>query len=174
MVTPQGRDQKKLAKPKWSTDDFSSAVWSVFGIVVILLSKKLGIGGVHSPGPGFITFWAGVILCGLAVFIFVTSRIGSRKSSSKYVIELWTGVAWTKAFLIVLSLVGYALTVNYFGYLICTIVLIVFLLKTIDPVKWIVAIGTGVTSSFVSFVVFDLWLKVQLPHGMLENFLAKV
>jgi len=52
--------------------------------------------------------------------------------------------------------------------------LLLFLLRALEPGKWKTAIIGATLASFVSFIVFDLWLLVQLPHWFLENFLFQM
>ncbi len=44
-----------------NTDQSSSLFWLAVAIGIVFLSLKYGVGTFHEPGPGFITFFAGLI-----------------------------------------------------------------------------------------------------------------
>jgi len=157
-----------------SSDRVSSLFWLIFGIPVVYLSYQLGLGELTRPGPGFLTFWCGLILCGLSILVFVRDRIAGRGETTKGISHLWTTVKWSKALIIVLVLVAYALTFERVGFLLSTIVLLIVLFRAIDPMRWWTAIGVAVLASFVSFVVFDMGFQVQLPHAFPETLLFKM
>ena len=154
-------------------DRVSSIFWLIFGIPVAFLSYKLGLGELTRPGPGFLTFWCGLILCGLSVLVFVRDRIAGRGETTKGIRYLWSTVQWSKALITVLVLVAYALTFERVGFLLSTIVLLIVLFRAIDPMKWWAAIVVAVLASFVAFVVFDMAFQVQLPHAHPETLLFK-
>jgi hypothetical protein len=68
----------------------------------------------------------------------------------------------------------YALTFTYAGFLISTILLLLFLLRALEPGNWKKALIGAALASLASFIVFDLWLLVRLPHWFLENFLFQM
>lgn len=156
---------------KMRSDKLSSAVWLVFGAVVVYYSKKMGLGILSNPGPGFLPFWAGVLLCGLSIFIFFQDKIASQEEQQKSIGQLWAGMNWSKSIILILGLSAYTLIFSYIGFLASTTALLLLLLKTIDPMGWIEAIGESLLASLISFAVFDLWLKIQLPRGFIERFL---
>ena len=155
-------------------DKVSSLVWLIFGIAVVYGSYKLGPGTLRHPGPGFLTFWSGFIFCFLSVLVFLRAGIVSGKEETKTVKQLWEGLNWSKAGIVALAILLYALTFTYLGFLISTILLLLFLLRALEPGNWKTAIVGATLASFVSFIVFDLWLLVQLPHWFLENFLFQM
>ncbi len=152
-------------------DRASSLVWLIFGVAVVYGSFKLGPGTLRHPGPGFLTFWSGVIFCFLSVLVFFRAGIVSGKEGTKTVRQLWEGVDWSKAGVVALAILVYSLIFTYVGFLIGTMLLLIFLLRALEPGSWKMTIIGAALASFASFIVFDLWLLVQLPHWFLENFL---
>jgi putative tricarboxylic transport membrane protein len=160
----------RTAIKKMRSDKLSSAVWLILGAVVVYYSKKMGLGILSNPGPGFLPFWAGVILIGFSIFIFFQDKIASQEEQ-KSIGQLWAGMNWSKCIILILGLSVYTLIFSYIGFLASTTALLLLLLKTIDPMGWKEAIGESLVASFISFAIFDLWLKVQLPRGFIERFL---
>jgi putative tricarboxylic transport membrane protein len=155
-------------------DSCSSLVWFILGVAVVYTSYKMGMGVLAKPGPGLFTFICGVILCAMAVVVFVHSQIEKQEEKAKRVIRLWTSLKWHKTLLSILLLVVYALILTRIGFLASTIFLLIFLFRIIGPVKWWVAVCGAVAASVVSFVVFSMVMKVQLPVTFLEMLLFKM
>jgi putative tricarboxylic transport membrane protein len=153
-------------------DQASSIVWLILGACVVYSAYRLGLGTLVRPGPGFLTFWASVLLCFLSILVFLQGRM--KDARGRRIGQLWEGVKWSNAILIFLTLLAYALVFTYVGFLISTSVLLFFLFRAIDPLKWRTAIWGAVLASLLSFIVFDLWLQVQLPHWFPEVFLFKM
>ena len=152
-------------------DQFSSLFWFVLGLVILFLSYHLGLGTLTSPGPGFLPFWCALILSALSLGVFFHRLLIHSGGEPQKIRELWGGVRWLRGVFVVLALLGYTLVFSSLGYLLSTLALLLFLFKTIEPQRWTVAIGGAVLASLISFVVFALWLDVQLPRGILERLL---
>jgi len=155
------------------SDRASSVVWLILGAGVIYLSCQLGLGTLTHPGPGFMAFLSGVILCSLSGLVFVKGGMPG-ETGAKRIGQLWVGMSASKAVLVLLALVLYGLTFTWAGFLFSTTALLLFLFRAIDPVRWWVAILGAILASLISFIIFDLWLKVQLPHRFLEMLLFKM
>jgi putative tricarboxylic transport membrane protein len=152
-------------------DQFSSLFWFVLGLAVIFLSYRLGLGTLTSPGPGFLPFWCALILSAISLGVFFHRRLIPSGGESRTIQKLWGGVHWLRGVFVVSALLVYTLVFTSLGYLLSTLVLLLFLFKAIEPQRWTVAIGGAVLASFISFALFALWLDVQLPRGILERFL---
>ena len=152
-------------------DQISSAFWLLCGAAVVFASFRLGMGTLTHPGPGFLSFWCGLILCGLALFVFLRSMLSKPKEKRRAAAGLWSGLRWAKGVYVVAALIAYTLFLNLGGFLLATTLLLTFLFKAIEPERWAVALGQAIVASLVSFVIFALWLDVQLPRGMVESLL---
>ena len=152
-------------------DQFSSLFWFMLGMAVTYLSYRLGLGTLTNPGPGFLPFWCALILSGLSCLVFFHRLLARTQGETQELRSLWQGVRWPKGIYVVMAILAYALLFTTLGYLLSTIALLLFLFKAIEPQRWIMAIGGAVLASFVSFVLFALWLDVQLPRGIIERFL---
>jgi putative tricarboxylic transport membrane protein len=152
-------------------DQFSSLFWFMVGMVVTYLSYRLGLGTLTNPGPGFLPFWCALILSGLSSLVFFHRLLGRTQGETQKLRHLWQGLRWPKGIYVVAAILAYALLFTTLGYLLSTIALLLFLFKAIEPQRWTVAVGGAVLASFASFVLFALWLDVQLPRGVIERFL---
>jgi putative tricarboxylic transport membrane protein len=152
-------------------DQFSSLFWFVLGLAVLFPSYRLGLGTLTSPGPGFLPFWCGLILSALSLGVFFHRLFTPSGGESQEIRKLWGGVRWVRGVFVVAALLVYTLVFSSLGYLLSTLALLLFLFKTIEPQRWAVAVGGAVLASLISFIVFALWLDVQLPRGILERLL---
>jgi len=150
-----------------NTDQSSSLFWLVIGIGIALCSLKYGVGTFHEPGPGFITFFAGAILIILSLTLFFFSFRDQEDRGSLQ--SLWAGLETGKVLYVIFLLVAYTFLLKPVGFLISTFLLLFLLfrvkgsyrLKTIFLMSFLVTVG--------SYIIFEIWLKAQLPKGILER-----
>jgi putative tricarboxylic transport membrane protein len=64
-------------------------------------------------------------------------------------------------------LAAYTFLLDPLGYPICTFLLVLFMLRVLDPQRWRVALSIAVLAAAGSYVVFAVWLSVPLPRGPL-------
>jgi putative tricarboxylic transport membrane protein len=146
-------------------DQSSSLFWLVIGIGIALCSLKYGFGNLHEPGPGFITFFAGAILIILSLSLFFSSYRDQKTPGRLQ--TLWAGLETGKVLYVIVLLVAYAFLLKSLGFLISTFFLLFLLfrvkgtyrLKSIFLMSLLVTVG--------SYIIFEIWLKAQLPKGIL-------
>lgn len=148
---------------KLNNDQVSSAAWFAAGAWIAIASLGYGLGTLASPGSGFITFLAGLAMCLFSFIGAVEATLRQRRGTGwKAVME---GARWEKVFIVLGSLVVYAALLPYLGFLICTALLIGFLLRAINPQPWGVVILGGILAALGAYGVFEVWLEAQLPKG---------
>jgi putative tricarboxylic transport membrane protein len=150
-----------------NTDQSSSLFWLVIGTGIALCSLKYGIGTFREPGPGFITFFGGVILILLSLGLFLSS-FRDREGQGGFK-SLWADLETGKVLYVIALLVAYIFLLKPVGFLISTFFLLFLLfrvkgsyrIKTIFLMSFLVTVG--------SYIIFEIWLKAQLPKGILER-----
>ena len=151
-------------------NQFSSVFWLILGLAITWGSYRMGVGSLNHPGPGFLPFGCGIILAGLAAFVFVKGMMSPREETGIFQ-RLWGGTRWYKGIYVVAALLAYNFIFAYLGFILSTILLLLFLFKAIEPQKWSVAVAGALVASLASYVLFARWLDVQLPVGMIEKLL---
>ena len=63
-------------------------------------------------------------------------------------------------------MIAYGFIVEWLGYPVSTLLLMLFLFKAIEPQKWSTALVGAFLSSGVTYVLFKILLEVQLPRGI--------
>jgi putative tricarboxylic transport membrane protein len=148
-------------------DQLSSLFWLVTGVGISVISLKYGVGDFIAPGAGFITFFAGLVLALLSLILFIASFI--KKEPRQSILSLWNGLEFGKVIYVVVLLTLYALTLQFLGFLAATLILLVFLFRIKGNYSLIKVIGLSVLISLGSYLVFQVWLQVQLPQGILQG-----
>lgn len=145
-------------------DQMSSLLWLGFAFYICIESLRLPLGSWRDPGPGFLPLGSGIGLAILAITAFFQARFRAEEKTRKgwYSQERW------KSLLVILGvLFGYALFLDFLGFLISTFLLLVMLFRFVEPQRWVVAIGGSALASIASYIIFEVWLKTQLPKGIL-------
>ena len=73
----------------------------------------------------------------------------------------WPGVIWTVA-----ALSAYALLLEWLGFILCTLSLLLFLFRFIGKQRWPLAVAETILITLVAHTLFKVALKVQLPGGL--------
>ena len=141
-------------------DAAAAAVTLVFSAVALFESSKLPFGTVHGPGPGFVPWWTSLALDLLALILLAQALTSSSPGTAG---ERPARIAKVGVLLAVLAM--YVLFLEPLGYLLCTFLLILFMLRVTDPQRWVVALGMSAIAAVGSYIVFAVWLSVPLPPG---------
>ena len=139
----------------------SPLFWVVLGMLVCYGATRLGLGTVTEPGSGFIFFWSGVILVLLSLVALAESLRGDNDATAEI-----SAINWRKVALVILALVLYAFLLERLGFVLTTFLLLSFLLAFIEDTYWGRSLGVAGAAALGSFAIFELWLKIRLPHGI--------
>lgn len=149
-----------------SKDALSSIACFSGGLAAAYQGYNLEIGSLSDPGSGFIFFWLGVIIVGLSGIVFFQAL---RKPHRARAPEALFNPPDLKRILIIIAvLVVYAGTLEYLGFVISTLFVMLFLFKLMGPQSWRTAIIGALVSSISAYLVFDIWLGCTLPSGLLQ------
>ena len=155
-----------MEREKWS-----SLVWLGVGIFICIGSLRLSLGEFHNPGPGFLSFFAGLVITGLALVVYLQSRKKRPGTAKKEPEPIWSDPKkGMKIVMTVAALLVYAVVMNYLGFLISTFLFLAFILKTIEPQRWSVTLIGSLIASAAFYAIFEIGLQSQLPKGLLQIF----
>jgi putative tricarboxylic transport membrane protein len=143
-------------------DLLSSVIFFCIGLFIVFYSPQFNIGSLSTPGTGFMPFLTGLIICGLSVATFIRAIFDKATHTEK----IWAEVKFKKLILSTIVLIAYALLLEPLGFIIDTFFLILFLTRYMGSQTWKRSILCGVSSSILSYLLFETWLKAQLPRGM--------
>ncbi len=135
-----------------------------FSVLIFFLCVQLGLGKPQSPGPGFMPLLAAILLfCLSLATIIVESRGTAEDEEGKSSLGL---EELAKPACLVIALIGYAFLLNVLGYPVTTFLLLFGLFSVTEPRHWRKNLVIAALVAVLSFLVFDKWLRVQLPDGI--------
>jgi putative tricarboxylic transport membrane protein len=131
-------------------------------LAAIALSEagRLPFGTARNPGPGFLPWWISLLLGALALGLLAQAVRAHPTPGPARGWGLRVG-----GLLAVLA--GYVLVLETLGYPASTFLLVLFMLRVVEPRRWPVALGVAGLAAAGSYLVFAAWLKVPLPPGPL-------
>lgn len=143
----------------------SALFFTGVGVFFSFYGRTVEVGAWSEPGPGFMPFWAGIVLAAMSLSLF----LGSFKRQDWQTLppffpraDSWKRV--TKAFL---AMVAYLLFFKVLGFTLSTFVFIAFLLKTVFPQNWTRTLITASATAILARLLFVNFLETQLPVGFL-------
>jgi putative tricarboxylic transport membrane protein len=142
-------------------------VWMVVGVVICILSWRIDLGSFREPGAGFVAFISGVSLVVIGAIMSLSkgfSRPGSKTPpASQPPLKLRKArLAYTLALL-----VAYSLVLNALGYIVTSIVVLFGLFYDRGTNRFLPSALGSVLTVVLTYLIFDTWLQVQLPRGIL-------
>lgn len=148
------------------SDLVSSSFWLVFSSLGTLESYRLGLGDFRSPGPGFLPFVASLVLGVLSLSLVVQAI--NRRGEEKEFQEAWFQKGnWEKIVYTLAALLLYVFLLEKLGFLLCTLLLVAFLLRVIERQRSLVVMATAFFATIFTYILFQVWLNIQLPSGVL-------
>jgi putative tricarboxylic transport membrane protein len=107
-------------------------------------------------------FYAGLLMVVFSLIILY----GAVKEGGPTFLSLWRNVLWTKPLLVIALLVAFTLLFETLGFLVSTVLLLIALLRGIDPVPWPRAIPIALLVPLICWYVLVKLLLIQLPAGI--------
>lgn len=140
--------------------------WIGLGLFVTVFSYRLGLGTLHSPGPGLMPFILGILLLVVSSYMLVVSFSEPRGKREFSTAEA-SPVNIPKLGLVLVSLLVCAFLLETLGYLIATFLLLVVLFPSAGSRDWrfiLIASALAVCLTYFVFGSFGL----RFPTGVLE------
>ena len=146
-------------------DRISGVFWLCFAILAVIESRRLGMGTLHQPGPGFLFFWVNIALGIMALVVLIRAWTGKKTEGPRHAI--FGGQNISKIIFVMLSLFMYILLMETVGFIPVTLLLFIFLLGIIEKKRWFFTAFMSIAVTVVAYLIFEVWLQSQLPKGLL-------
>ncbi len=145
---------------KHDMDRISGIVVLLLGAAILWQGRHLTIGSLRSPGPGFFpSLLAGVMII-LALFLIAPRK---KKDSSS---ESSSFSSIGRVSIVFIALLFYFYFLESLGFIIVSFFLMTFLFIVVASEKWHLALLQSFIFVGLAYVLFDVLLKSQLPHGV--------
>jgi putative tricarboxylic transport membrane protein len=151
---------------KVKADHISGVFWVIVALFFMLGSNKLKVGSLGQPGAGFFPFVCSSIILFMAIIVLIQSFVWKRGLQTK-VSAFWKGMSWQRPAAIGLIMLGYILVVERIGFVLTAFILLFMLLKVVEKLSWKKTFVVSLLATSACHVIFNIFLKVALPRGIL-------
>ena len=149
-------------------DTVVAICWIVLGLTISIWSATFPRGHRRAVGPGILPLACGLMLILLgSVLFFQAMKNREEKPVETPAPLIPRGEAFTRVALSLGGMVLSAVIFDLFGFALTIFCLILFLFRSIAPQKWGVDLFYTLVFTTGSYILFQLLLKVTLPHGFL-------
>jgi putative tricarboxylic transport membrane protein len=150
-------------------DVIPALIWIIIGLTVMAVSYQMSLGTLHTPGPGLLPFLLGSLLIVVSLPILVVSIMRFKPTvPGTGEAGIWTGVEFRNVWVILIALVAYALLLEKLGFILTGFLFLFTLLATFDSRRWLFALGVSLITILITFTLFVMVLRVELPQGLLR------
>ncbi len=144
-------------------EQVSGVIWFIVGTIIAVVSIQYGLGSFQSPEVGFMPFLAGSAICFFSFIIFIHGNL-QQKQGVRWK-PMLGGLKWKRSFIVLASLLAYALLLQQLGFFLCTGIFLALLFRVVEPLRWSVVILGSIVADLGAYGIFEFWLKAQLPKG---------
>jgi putative tricarboxylic transport membrane protein len=146
-----------------NNDQWSSALLFLSGLLISGHSVTYTLGSMAAPESGMMPFLSGAAICLFSAigFLYATAR---RWKGERWA-PVFQGLRWSNCLITMGALAGFLLLLKPLGFFLATALFVGFLFRAIVPQRWPVVIGGAVLTAAAAYLVFEVWLKAQLPAG---------
>jgi hypothetical protein len=148
-----------------------TALITFIGCYVVFSGWRLGFGAFEAPGPGFIAVFAGLLL---ALFSATNMILNILKHQEDAARPFWPeSDSHRKVLLTLAGPVAFTLLLNYLGFFLCTLGMLIYLFRIIHPHRIGLILVLSLSTAVVCLVLFQFVLKVQFPQGLIDFYALK-
>ena len=150
-------------KSKVKSEFVLNFILTISGFIIIIISLRYGIGNLKQPGLGLFTFFVGLL-------ILISSLIlAIRTLKSSNIKVLFENRHELKTFLLMnATLILWIVAMPYLGYVTVTLVSTYCFCKIGKLEGWIKPLALSIGTALFIYLLFDYWLYIDLPRGILE------
>jgi hypothetical protein len=150
----------------------STLFFFALGAGVAVSSWGIGFGKWEDPGPGFMGVLSGAALSLLSLLWLgrsLTQKQNGRLAPARFFPEARSPIRILR---VLLPLCAFPLLLEPLGFVICAFLFLSVLFKE-DSRSWSYAVALSLAVSLSAFVVFQVWLQIQFPEGLIPVYRIK-
>ncbi len=147
-------------------DRILNIFWILFGVGICVESVRLRLWNPSGPGSGFIPFLAGLLIGAIGLLLFLGDRSRAPEQEEKE--KFWENpIARNRVFYLLASLCFMAVFMKKMGFLLTSVIVTIFMIRTIEPRRWVTLFIVSVGSCLAIFFLFKSLMQINLPKGFL-------
>jgi len=165
----EGQEEGRAAFRQKGAEIVVAALFLLAGAVVVYDSMRLGSKWADDgPQAGYFPFIIGVIICVASAINLVAVFAWARDMDQTFV-----EVGQLKMVLSVLVPSAiYVALIGWLGIYLASILFIAFFMRWLGKYSWLTLTAVSVGNSVFFFAIFEIWFKIPLPKGPIENWLG--
>ena len=165
MESESDRSAVKRGTLEWVT----AVVMFLLGVLVIYDSVRVGIRWVEDgPQAGYFPFYIGVLLCLASLWNLMKNHLDRAKAKKSFV--------GRRSLVLILSMllptVVYVVLIGWIGFYVSSILFIGLFMVWLGKYSWARSAAVSATVIVCIYLMFEIWFRVPLPKGPLENLLG--
>jgi putative tricarboxylic transport membrane protein len=131
---------------------------------ILLEAGKLSFGSIRVPQTAFFPVVLATLLLVLSLFLLAQALRSAPTGRGRERID---AEGWSRIGATLVTLVGFALALERLGFLLSTFLLMVLLLRAIEPQAWHKVLAVALATSLVAYAIFGWLLGIPLPAGVI-------
>ena len=145
-----------------------AALFFLLGAIAVWDSVRLGARWAEDgPQAGYFPFYIGLIVCLAAAANLVLALLSAKENRS------FVELGQLKLVLTVLVPASiYVALIGWTGIYVASALFIAFFMRWLGHYPWWKVAAVSIGNSVAFFLIFEVWFKVPLPKGPLENLLG--
>ena len=147
-------------------------IWVFLGTGVCVGSIQLKMGDFHTPGAGFLPFFAGALLALFGLILMIPALLSQAAAKKVTGDQMSSPQHHWRRFVVpslaVTILLGYILLLEPLGFLLTTFVCLLLLFKLSERRRWLTPLVLSSSTAVLTYLLFSVWLQCQLPKGLLK------
>jgi putative tricarboxylic transport membrane protein len=159
-----------MSMPEREVGTREGLVWIGIGILIGILALRLDLGSFRAPGPGFVAFLSALFIAGMGVIMLLAravskhrrDRVGVPGAPPPFGIGSWRRLLYSLGLLL-----GYLIFLEPVGFILTTFLLMTGLFFDFEKRNWASSLSFSTVTTLMSYLVFEVWLRCQLPRGIL-------
>ena len=165
----EGQEGGRAAFRQKGAEITVAALFLLAGAIVIYDSLRLGAKWAEDgPEAGYFPFIIGLLICIASAINLVAVFAWARNMDQAFV-----EVGQLKMVLAVLVPTAvYVGLIGWLGIYVASVVFIAFFMRWLGKYSWLTLTAVSIGNSVFFFVIFEVWFKIPLPKGPLENWLG--
>jgi putative tricarboxylic transport membrane protein len=142
-------------------------VWIGIGFIICILALQFDLGTFHQPGPGFVALLTGLFIAAMGLAMVVARAMSKRRPDKAsggdhpFQIEAWRRLVYTMVLLL-----AYVILIEPVGFILTTFLLMFGLFFDYRKRNYLWSLFFSIATALVSYLVFEVWLRCQLPRGL--------
>jgi hypothetical protein len=150
-----------------TADLVAAAVIAALGVLIVADAYRVGIAwDLDGPQSGTFPFWTGIIMIAASLVTFAFAALTRSRAMFATTEEL---ASVARLFVPACAFVAAVLAI---GLYLSAAALVAWFMAVIGGYRLLTAVLSGIATSAVIFMVFEIWFLVPLPKGPIEALLG--